>query len=91
MWGYVGIIHLYCAHVIPLGVGRNRFQLEVPERALSRHTPNDYDLRSQRKGYKRYWTKEIEDMLARMIDAEERRDAALKDTMRTIFHSFDTQ
>jgi DNA mismatch repair protein MSH6 len=72
------------------GSGRNRFQLEVPERALSRHTPNDYDLRSQRKGYKRYWTKEIEDMLARMIDAEERRDAALKDTMRTIFHSFDT-
>ena len=71
--------------------GRNRFQLEVPLSALARNTPNDYDLKSQKKGFRRYWTSEIEEMLGRMIDAEERRDAALKDTMRTIFHSFDSQ
>ena len=59
--------------------------------ALARNTPNDYDLKSQKKGFRRYWTSEIEEMLGRMIDAEERRDAALKDTMRTIFHSFDSQ
>ena len=75
----------------PCAVGRNRFQLEVPLSALARNTPDDYDLKSQKKGFRRYWTSEIEDMLARMIDAEERRDAALKDTMRTIFHSFDSQ
>ena len=79
----------FCSTTCP--VGRNRFQLEVPLSALARNTPDDYDLKSQKKGFRRYWTSEIEEMLARMIHAEDRRDTALKDTMRTIFHSFDSQ
>ena len=71
--------------------GCNRFQLEVPENTLLRHIPNDYELKSQRKGYQRHWTNHIEDLLARLTDTEERRDSALKDTMRTIFHSFDNK
>ena len=82
---------MYVCMCVCICVGRNRFQLEVPESALAHHTPDEYDLKSQRKGYKRYWTREIEGMLARMTDAEERRDSALRDTMRAIFHSFDTQ
>ena len=82
---------VYVCVCVCVCVGRNRFQLEVPESALAHHTPNEYDLKSQRKGFKRYWTREIEGMLARMTDAEERRDSALRDTMRAIFHSFDTQ
>lgn len=39
----------------------------------------------------RYWTKEIEGMLEQLIDTEERRDVALKDTMRSLFSSFDQQ
>ena len=39
----------------------------------------------------RYWTKEIEQMLEKLVEAEERRDAALKDTMRSLFSSFDQQ
>jgi hypothetical protein len=35
------------------GSGRNRYQLEVPESVLSRHTPDDYELMSQKKGYRR--------------------------------------
>ena len=90
------------------GSGRNRYQLEVPESVLSRHTPDDYELMSQKKGYRRseftrkiggnliillcrYWTKDIERMLEKMVDAESRRDAALKDTMRSLFSSFDKQ
>ncbi|NWY39455.1 MSH6 protein, partial [Sylvia atricapilla] len=71
------------------GTGKNRYQLEIPESAVSRNLPEEYELRSSRKGYKRYWTKEIEKMLAAMVSAEERRDAALKDCMRRLFYNFD--
>ena len=46
---------------------------------------------SSKKGFKRYWTEEIREFLARTTDAEERRDAAMKDTMRKIFFAFDKQ
>ena len=85
--------------------------MEIPESVLSRHTPDDYELMSQKKGHRRsefrrwfekpeviclfvlcrYWTKEIEGMLEKLVDAESRRDTALKDTMRSLFSSFDQQ
>ena len=78
----------YNKHVL---VGRNRFQLEIPENVVSRHAPEEYELKSQRKGFRRYWTQTIEQLLQQLIEMETRRDDALKDTMRTIFHSFDEQ
>lgn len=39
----------------------------------------------------RYWTPEIEALLAELNEIEEQRDAALKDTMRCLFNSFDQQ
>ncbi|XP_068009766.1 DNA mismatch repair protein Msh6 isoform X2 [Melanerpes formicivorus] len=71
------------------GAGKNRYQMEIPESVVSRRLPEEYELKSSRKGYKRYWTKEIEKMLAAMVNAEERRDAALKDCMRRLFYNFD--
>ncbi|NWY04889.1 MSH6 protein, partial [Nothoprocta ornata] len=75
--------------VLYWGAGKNRFQMEIPESAVSRSLPEEYELKSTRKGYKRYWTKEIERMLAALVNAEERRDAALKDCMRRLFYNFD--
>ncbi|XP_042686327.1 DNA mismatch repair protein Msh6 isoform X2 [Centrocercus urophasianus] len=75
--------------VLYWGTGKNRYQMEIPETAISRNLPEEYELKSTRKGYKRYWTKEIERMLAELINAEERRDAALKDCMRRLFYNFD--
>ncbi|XP_015712384.1 DNA mismatch repair protein Msh6 [Coturnix japonica] len=71
------------------GTGKNRYQMEIPESATLRKLPEEYELKSSRKGYKRYWTKEIEKMLAELMNAEERRDAALKDCMRRLFYNFD--
>ena len=62
--------------------------MEVPESVYLRHIPEEYELKSQKKGVRRYWTKEIEGSLERLIEAEERRDAALKDSMRTLFQTF---
>ncbi|XP_069105499.1 DNA mismatch repair protein Msh6-like [Argopecten irradians] len=70
------------------GTGKNRYQMEVPESALKR-VPDDYELFSSKKGWKRYRTAEIDEYLSELADAEERKDVALKDTMRRIFHSFD--
>ena len=39
----------------------------------------------------RYWTADIEAMLEQLVEAEERRDAAVKDSMRALFHSFSEQ
>lgn len=68
---------------------KNRFQLEVPDSV--RKIPDKYTLQSQKKGFKRYWTSEIEEKLAEMVDAEERREEVLKDTMRHVFHKFDQE
>ncbi|OXB82828.1 UNVERIFIED_CONTAM: hypothetical protein H355_010398 [Colinus virginianus] len=75
--------------VLYWGTGKNRYQMEIPETAISRNLPEEYELKSTRKGFKRYWTKEIEKMLAELVNAEERRDAALKDCMRRLFYNFD--
>jgi len=68
---------------------KNRYQLEVPDSI--RKIPDKYTLQSQKKGFKRYWTAEIEEKLAELVDAEERREEALKDTMRHVFHKFDQE
>ena len=73
------------------GTAKNRFQMEIPESALSRHIPEDYELTSSKKGFKRYWSPTIQKLLADTMNAEDRRDAALKDSMRRVFHKFDEQ
>ncbi|KAL8582855.1 hypothetical protein ACOMHN_042688 [Nucella lapillus] len=79
---------LGCKTMSYWGTGKNRYQMEVPEAVLKR-VPEEYELMSSKKGAKRYRTQEIEDLLAELTDAEERKDVALKDIMRRIFHSFD--
>lgn len=71
------------------GSAKNRYQLEVPDSI--RKIPDEYTLQSQKKGFKRYWTAKIEDKLAELVNAEERREEALKDTMRHVFHKFDQE
>ncbi|KAK3088442.1 hypothetical protein FSP39_019294 [Pinctada imbricata] len=79
---------LGCRTLVYWGSGKNRYQIEVPESMLKR-VPDEYVLMSSKKGWKRFRTKEIEKHIADLVDAEERKDVALKDTMRRIFHSFD--
>lgn len=64
--------------------------MEIPESAL-RNIPDVYEVTSQRKGFRRYQTEEIRKLNSQLTDAEERRDAAQKDTMRCVFHQFDKQ
>ncbi|XP_004590719.2 DNA mismatch repair protein Msh6 isoform X1 [Ochotona princeps] len=80
---------LGCRTIVYWGIGRNRYQLEIPENFTTRNLPEEYELKSTKKGCKRYWTKTIEKKLASLINAEERRDVSLKDCMRRLFRNFD--
>ncbi|KAM6956142.1 DNA mismatch repair protein Msh6 [Aplochiton taeniatus] len=71
------------------GTGRNRFQMEVPDSVSERSIPEEYEVKSTKKGWKRYWTREIERLFAELQGFEEKRDAALKDCMRRLFYNFD--
>lgn len=85
---------LRCDALAYWGTGKDRFQIEVPE-AVSSRVPDDFTLKSRRKGsgktggVVRYWTPEVERLLAELVAAEERREAAVKDSLRRIFHRFD--
>ncbi|XP_077341732.1 DNA mismatch repair protein Msh6 isoform X1 [Lithobates pipiens] len=80
---------LGCKNIVYWGTAKNRYQMEMPESVTERNLPEEYELKSTKKGYKRYWTKTIEKLFGELVNAEERRDAALKDCMRRLFYNFD--
>lgn len=71
------------------GTGRNRYQMEVPDSVSERSIPEEYEVRSTKKGCKRYVTKEIELLFTELQSWEDKRDAALKDCIRRLFYNFD--
>ncbi|XP_068580716.1 DNA mismatch repair protein Msh6 isoform X1 [Cebidichthys violaceus] len=80
---------LGCKNMSYWGTGRNRFQMEVPDGVSERNIPEEYEVKSTKKGWKRYVTKETERLFSELQGFEEKRDAALKDCMRRLFFNFD--
>ncbi|KAL0983852.1 hypothetical protein UPYG_G00133740 [Umbra pygmaea] len=80
---------LGCRNLNYWGTGRNRYQMEVPDSVQERNIPEEYQVKSTKKGWKRYWTVEIERLFSELQGLEEKRDAALKDCMRRLFFNFD--
>ncbi|KAK2165845.1 hypothetical protein NP493_1348g00035 [Ridgeia piscesae] len=79
---------LGCRTLSYWGLGKNRFQIEVPDSAV-KNVPRDYEVASQKKGFRRYRTATVDRLLATLVEAEEKRDVAIKDSMRRIFAAFD--
>ncbi|OAD61552.1 putative DNA mismatch repair protein Msh6 [Eufriesea mexicana] len=69
------------------GSDKKRYQIEIPESQVKKVGPG-YELQSQRKGYKRYYTAEAKELLSRQINAEELKAKVLKDLNRRIFAQF---
>lgn len=80
---------LGCKNLSYWGTGRNRYQMEVPDSVSDRSIPEEFEVRSTKKGWKRYSTKEIEHMFSELQSWEDKRDASLKDCMRKLFYNFD--
>lgn len=80
---------LGCKFLSFWGTGRNRYQIEVPDSVPEGNIPREYEVKSTKKGCKRYVTKETERLFSELQGFEEKRDAALKDCMRRLFYNFD--
>ncbi|CAF1018045.1 unnamed protein product [Didymodactylos carnosus] len=79
---------LKCQTVKYVDVSKTRYQLEIPDFAC-KSLNADYEIQSSRKGFKRYHTSEISDLLSKLVEAENRKDIALKSTMSSLFRHFD--
>ncbi|KAL3677727.1 hypothetical protein R1sor_020683 [Riccia sorocarpa] len=68
-------------------VGKDPYQIEIPDELHSK-VPASYELVSSRKGYQRYWTPEIKEMLQELSAAKERRESSLQGILRSLVKRF---
>ncbi|KAL1312736.1 hypothetical protein HN51_039337 [Arachis hypogaea] len=68
-------------------VGKDTYLLEVPEN-LRGKVPRDYELRSSKKGFFRYWTPAIKKFLGELSQAESEKESLLKSTLQRLIGRF---
>ncbi|XP_052202535.1 DNA mismatch repair protein MSH6 [Diospyros lotus] len=68
-------------------VGKEAYLLEVPD-SLSRQIPKNYELRSSRKGFFRYWTPKIKTMMGELSQAESEKESKLKNILQRLVGHF---
>ncbi|KAM7277513.1 hypothetical protein ACFE04_019379 [Oxalis oulophora] len=68
-------------------VGKESYLLEVPE-SLRGSVPQDYELRSSKKGFFRYWTPTIKKLLVDLSKAESEKESALKNILQRLVVRF---
>ena len=69
------------------GTGNNMYQLEIPEN-LTKNVSKSYTLASQKKGFKRFTTKEILELRERQKEVDEAESRALSEVNRKMFMKF---
>ncbi|KIH66746.1 MutS domain I protein [Ancylostoma duodenale] len=70
------------------GSGKNRFQMEIAE---SVNPPRSYELKSRRKGFGRYTTEELDELIENVFKAEAYKDQQRDDATRRVFSDFDSR
>ncbi|KAK4273269.1 hypothetical protein QN277_021706 [Acacia crassicarpa] len=70
-----------------VSVGKEAYQLEVPD-SLSGNIPRDYEMRSSRKGFYRYWTPHIKKLVGELSQAEEEKESSLKNILQRLVCRF---
>jgi DNA mismatch repair protein MSH6 len=68
---------------------KDPYQIEVPESAVKRGEPAEYELKSKKKGWKRYYTPFIVDLLAELETQKKLAEELKKDQLRKLFFKFD--
>ncbi|KAK0396739.1 hypothetical protein QR680_001834 [Steinernema hermaphroditum] len=81
---------LKCSAICYVAGGKSRYTLEIPE-AICDSLRDEFELKSQRKGFRRYTTPRSEDLLNELIVAEEERDKIRLDLLRRVFADFDSR
>ncbi|KAF8006661.1 hypothetical protein BT93_K0846 [Corymbia citriodora subsp. variegata] len=70
-----------------VNIGKEAYLLEVPE-SLRGKVPPDYELRSSKKGFFRYWTPKIKKLVSELSQAESEKEAALKSILHRLIRRF---
>ncbi|XP_054801883.1 DNA mismatch repair protein MSH6 isoform X2 [Prosopis cineraria] len=70
-----------------VSVGKEAYLLEVPE-SLSGNIPQDYEMRSSRKGFFRYWTPDIKKLLGKLSQGEQEKESSLKTILQRLVCRF---
>ncbi|KAF7804917.1 DNA mismatch repair protein MSH6 [Senna tora] len=68
-------------------VGKEVYLLEVPESSRA-NIPRDYELRSSRKGFFRYWTPDIKKFLKELSQAEHEKESQLISILQRLIWRF---
>ncbi|KAL5863022.1 hypothetical protein ACOSQ3_000536 [Xanthoceras sorbifolium] len=68
-------------------VGKDAYLLELPE-SLRGVVPREYELRSSKKGFFRYWTPNIKKLLGELSQAESAKESALKSILQRLIGQF---
>ncbi|PIM97702.1 Mismatch repair ATPase MSH6 (MutS family) [Handroanthus impetiginosus] len=75
------------ASICYVTVGKDAYLLEVPE-SLSQSIPKEYELRSSKKGFFRYWTPEIKRLIGQLSQAESEKESKLKSILQRLIGRF---
>uniref|UniRef100_A0A2N9H285 DNA mismatch repair protein n=1 Tax=Fagus sylvatica TaxID=28930 RepID=A0A2N9H285_FAGSY len=75
------------ASITYVTVGKDAYLLEVPEISRGR-IPRDYELRSSKKGFFRYWTPTIKKLLGELSQAESEKESMLKNILQRLIGRF---
>ncbi|MFH4977385.1 hypothetical protein AB6A40_004094 [Gnathostoma spinigerum] len=81
---------LRCPSIKFIEEGKSRFHLEIPD-SLTTSLSHNFELKSSRKGFKRYTTPESQRLLEQLVAAEVSLDNIRHDLMRRIFADFDSR
>lgn len=68
-------------------VGKDMYLLEVPE-TLRGSIPREYELRSSKKGFFRYWNPQIKKLLGNLSQAEAEKESKLKTILQRLIERF---
>ncbi|KAL6525912.1 hypothetical protein OROMI_030307 [Orobanche minor] len=68
-------------------IGKDAYLLEVPE-SLSESIPKEYELRSSKKGFCRYWTPVIKRLIKELSQAESEKESKLKSILHRLIERF---
>ncbi|KAG0462513.1 hypothetical protein HPP92_020989 [Vanilla planifolia] len=78
---------LGCSAINYVTVGKDNYLLEVPESLMS-SIPRDYELRSSKKGFFRYWTAEIKNYISELTKAEAEKQSKLQGILLRLIQQF---
>ncbi|CAN6166912.1 unnamed protein product [Urochloa humidicola] len=70
-----------------VNVGKDMYLIEVPE-DLGGSVPENYELQSTKKGFYRYWTPELKELISELSKAEAEKESKLKGILQNLIQLF---